>query len=100
MGLKSWLAIKALQGKLPAWVYTYAGKKIGKIMEDKMEDSKKWYLSKTVISDILTALIGAYMMVAAAQPALGLPPIPAWVLTFLGAIGIYGRVTATTTVTK
>lgn len=67
-----------------------------------MEDKKKWYLSKTVISCVVTALIGAYMTIdsQAATTGLNLPDIPEFVLVVLAAIGVYGRVTAKTEITK
>jgi membrane protein YqaA with SNARE-associated domain len=77
-----------------------AGKKIAKeleLMEGKMEDSKKWYQSKSKWTAVVTVIIGLYDLIGAnLAPVIGwtLPQIPAWVLTILGAMGIYSRVTA------
>jgi uncharacterized membrane protein len=64
-------------------------------------DNKKWYLSKTVWAGIITALVGA-------AQAIGLQfgfdllanPIAGIVLTILGALGVYGRTTASTVIAK
>ena len=88
MGLKSWL-IKFLAKQ--------AGKKLG-LTEGPMTDKKKWYKSKTVLTALVTALLGMYGIVdAQIGPAFGfdLPQIPAIALTILGALGIYGRAAAT-----
>ena len=68
-----------------------------------MENSKPWYQSKAVLAGIVTVLIGTYEMVKlniAPQFGWHLPEIPPIAYTILGALGVYGRVTATTTVTK
>ncbi len=55
---------------------------------------KKWFQSKTIWSALIVALIGIYEIVdAQLGPAFGfnLPEIPSYVLTILGALGIYGR---------
>lgn len=70
-------------------------------LEEGIMPTKPWYKSVTIWSDIVTILVGTY---ATAQttlaPHLGvnLPNIPGWVLAFLGALGVYGRSTATTTI--
>lgn len=69
-----------------------AGKKIGKEL-NKMEDSKKWYASKTIWAGVVAVLIAAYNT---GSTSFGWPPVPDWVFTLLGAIGIYGRKTADT----
>ena len=59
--------------------------------------TKKWWQSKTIWSGIITIVITVYNTV---RPLLlenfgvNLPEIPSWIYTILGAIGIYGRVTA------
>lgn len=86
---------------IPDFVLKLIGREVAKkldLKEGNME-TKKWYKSKTVISAIVTVLIGAYDLVGAnLAPQFGwtLPQIPAWIFTILGAIGIYGRVTAET----
>lgn len=75
-----------------------AGKKIAKnlsLTEGNMEDNKKWWKSKTVISGAVAVLLGTYALVKT-NLAPGLPDVPEWLFTLLGAIGIYGRVTANT----
>jgi hypothetical protein len=63
----------------------------------KFMNTKKWYQSKTIWSGIITILIAVYNTI---QPLLAqyfgivLPVIPDWVYTILGALGIYGRVSA------
>jgi len=63
----------------------------------KFMETKKWYQSKTIWSGIITILIAVYNAI---QPLLAqyfgivLPVIPDWVYTILGALGIYGRVSA------
>lgn len=68
------------------------------------EDTKKWYQSKTIISDILTFVVGAYAVLVPILGAHGihLPPLEsgwlATILSFLAGMGIIGRATATTPV--
>lgn len=81
---------------LPKFVYTWIGKFVGSklnLKEDKdMGDTKKWWQSKTVVTSIVTALMGLYL---ALQPQFNWPVVPEWIFTILGAIGVYSRVTAT-----
>lgn len=62
-----------------------------------MFESKKWFQSKTVLSGVAAVAIAAYN---AASAEFGLPPIPDFVFGILGALGIYGRVTAKSTIRK
>jgi hypothetical protein len=74
-----------------------AVKSLGLVEGTPMENKKPWYVSKTVWSGILTVLIGAYDLIGAnLAPTFGwtLPQVPAWIFTVLGALGIYGRVSA------
>ncbi len=97
MGLKSWFLGKALEGKLPLWVYRLIGKVIGKklgLKEDYMPDStivaptKPWYLSKAIWAAVVTAILGAIQPISA---ALGHPiAVPLWVLEILTGLGLYG----------
>ncbi len=92
MGLKNWIAQKALQGKFPLWTYRLAGKILAKkinLREDNMaDDSKKWYQSKAVWAAILTALVGAIQPVSAAfQHPIA---VPLWIIEVLTGFGIYG----------
>lgn len=67
------------------------------LKEGELMDKKEWYKSKTIWSGIITILITVYN---AGRPLViehfnvNLPEIPEWVYTVLGAMGIYGRVTA------
>lgn len=83
--------------KIPDWILRFAGRKVADKLDlqeaDKMDATKKWWMSKTVIAGILAGVIGIYNTVA---PVKGLPAIPEWVFTFLGAMGVYGRVTTDT----
>lgn len=67
-------------------------------LEDKpMSDTKKWWKSKSVITGIVTVLIGLYEGVklqVAPQFGWSMPEIPGLLLTLLGALGIYSRVVA------
>jgi hypothetical protein len=68
-----------------------------------MENSKPWYKSKGVITGLVTVLISTYEAVkvtVAPQVGWNLPDIPAIAYTILGALGIYSRVAANSTVTK
>jgi hypothetical protein len=58
-------------------------------------DTKKWFQSKTIWVGIIGVLIVAYN---AASTTFGLPAIPEYVFGILGALGIYTRTTATTTI--
>lgn len=58
--------------------------------------SKPWWASKTIWSDLATALLGIYY---AMDTAYNLPDIPPWVLIILAAVGINGRVKARTKIT-
>lgn len=84
--------------KFFAWIAGKLAKSKLNLKEDKeMTGSKKWYASKTVWAGIVTALLGMYELVDLnIGPAAGfdLPSIPAWIYTFLGALGVYGRVDA------
>ena len=64
-----------------------------------MDSTKKWYTSKGVWTGVVTLLIGVYSLVnVTIMPAIGhapLPAIPDWLLTILGTLGVYSRVTAT-----
>ena len=62
-------------------------------------ETKPWYQSKTIWAGILAVLFAAYDAFRAnLGPAF--PAIPEFVYGLLGALGIYGRASATTTVTK
>ena len=61
--------------------------------------SKPWYSSKTIWCAIVTAVIGAAQAICM-QFGFNLlaNPIAGIVLTVLGAVGVYSRATATTTI--
>ena len=83
-----------------------AAKKAAKALdltEGPMDETKKWWKSKTVLTGIVTVLVGTYESIAVSvAPDMGwnLPAIPPMVFTVLGAIGIYTRAVAKTTLTK
>lgn len=56
-----------------------------------MNETKKWFQSKTVITGVVTGLLGIYNATA---HGLGLPVIPEYIYTVLAALGIYSRVVA------
>ena len=61
-------------------------------------ESKPWYKSKTLWSDIVTVAVGIVGLVDAHFTGGKIATSPAYgiVLTFLGAVGFYGRKTADT----
>jgi hypothetical protein len=61
-------------------------------------NTKKWYASKTVWASIIAILIAAWNATVVQFPHV--PAIPDWVYPILAALGLAGRVTATTTLTK
>lgn len=63
-------------------------------------EKKKWYQSRTIVSDILTIFVAVYMAIQHVVPALpALPPgFVESALLVLGSLGIFGRVTANTKV--
>jgi len=88
--------------KIPDFVLRFAGKQVAKnldLQEGPM-GTKKWYQSKTMWSDAVTILVGIVGLVdthftggkIATNPGYGV------VLTILGAMGLYGRAKATTTI--
>jgi hypothetical protein len=81
------------------WLIKFASKQLGKKLKEGPMDSKKWYLSKTMWSNIVIVLIGTYELIKTHMVP-GLPPIPPILLTILGAIGIYGRATATQAISR
>lgn len=68
------------------------------------EESKAWYKSKTIWSDIVTGLVGIYTVLVPILTAHGikLPPIDsgllATILSILAGLGIYGRTAASTSI--
>lgn len=83
----------------------FAGKSVAKkldLKEGNMSEgvnAKPWYKSKSVWNGIVVVLVGLYEGVKMnINPAL--PEIPGWLLTFLGAAGIYSRVVATQAIGK
>lgn len=62
--------------------------------------SKPWYSSKTVWSDVITILLAIIGFVDKTWTGghIVSSPFYSMALTFLGAMGIYGRTTATTTI--
>lgn len=80
---------------IPDWILKIFGRKIADkigLQEGTLDNTKPWYTSKTVISTIVTGIIGVYLSLITS--GVHLPVIPAWVITVLSAVGIYGRVTA------
>jgi hypothetical protein len=58
-------------------------------------DTKKWYMSKAVWAGIIGVIIAGYN---SASATFGLPIVPEYVYAILGALGVYGRTTATTVI--
>jgi hypothetical protein len=82
-----------------------AGKYMGvrlALLEDEEMPTKPWYKSKTMWSDVATialALVGFVDKYKYAG-AISASPWYSTALTFLGGLGIYGRATADTTLSK
>jgi hypothetical protein len=60
-------------------------------------NTKAWYLSKSIWTGVVTAVIGLYLTLA---PQFGWPAIPEIIFVILGSFGVYTRATANTTITK
>jgi hypothetical protein len=58
---------------------------------------KVWWQSKTILAGIATVALVAY---SEASNIFGLPPVPDYIYAVLGALGVYGRVTAKAEVGK
>ena len=58
-------------------------------------DSKAWYKSKAIWVGVVAVVLAAY---STASAQFGLPPIPEWVFGILGALGVYTRTVATTSI--
>jgi hypothetical protein len=81
---------------VPDWILKIFGHKVADklgLQEDTNMETKPWYQSKTIWAGLVAALIGVYNAVGAVK---SLPPIPDWIFTILGAIGVYSRVNADT----
>lgn len=62
-------------------------------------ESKKWYTSKTIWAGIITALVGAAQTIGLLFGFdLLANPIASMVLSVLGVLGVYGRVSANTSI--
>ncbi len=62
-------------------------------------DKKKWFKSKTVWATFITVLLGAYAQIDVGAFGDALPNVPHFVFGILGALGLYSRTTATTSLT-
>lgn len=64
--------------------------------------SKPWYQSKTIWSDIMTILLAILGLVDKyfTHGVISASPFYSMALTFLGAMGIYTRANATTTISS
>lgn len=80
---------------IPNWILKLFGKNIAiKLqLEDGKMEGKDWYKSKTLWAAVVAGLIGIYGGISQVHP---LPAIPQWVLTLLGAMGLWGLRTADT----
>lgn len=90
---------------VPEFVIRMIGRSIAQkanLQEGGLMPTKSWYLSKTVWSDVVTILLGAVGFVDKYWMAghIATSPFYAMALTLLGAMGLYGRVTAATTITS
>lgn len=80
---------------VPDFILKIFGHKIADKLDLKensqMDDTKPWYQSKGIWAGVVAALVGLYNAIGAVKH---LPPIPDWIFTVLGAIGVYSRATA------
>jgi hypothetical protein len=60
-----------------------------------MAEQKRWWQSKAVWAGTIAVMLSAY---STASAQFGLPPVPDFVYAVLGALGIYGRMSATTVI--
>ncbi len=90
MSIKSLFLRKAIEGKLPNWIYRFAGRRIADkidLQEGNAMETKRWYQSKSVWTAIIGAILGAVQPISL---AFGNPiVIPAWVFEVLGGLGLY-----------
>ena len=88
---------------IPDFIIKMMGKEAGKsLQEGAPMPTKPWYTSKTVWSDIVTILMAILGFVDKTWTGghIVSSPFYSMALTFLGAMGIYGRTTATTTISS
>lgn len=83
---------------IKSWIINLIGSKVGlkKDTEETM-DTKKWWTSKTILSDILTiviAIVTVYDKISGSN--LMSAEVTGSILAIAGALGIYGRKTADT----
>ncbi|MFN3551431.1 MAG: hypothetical protein ACK4WJ_06460 [Endomicrobiia bacterium] len=88
-----------IKNKIRDYFLIAVAKQIGKKLfkEDKNMDKKHWWQSKTIWAGIVTILITIYNTsrpLVAEYFGVNLPEIPPIIYSLLGALGIYGRVTA------
>lgn len=79
---------------IPDFIVKFFGHKIEDkldLKEDSQMDTKPWYMSKGIWTAIVTGIVGTYQAVSLTH---ALPPIPPFVFTLLGAMGLYALRTA------
>lgn len=89
-----------ITNKLIAWFLKRKWKEIQKMAE---KDQKPWYLSKTVIAGIITAVIGitsAFGVGIEAEKDAIIDFVLQLATAIAGVVAIYGRMTATKKITK
>lgn len=97
--------------KIPDWILRFVGKKIEQKLNleetsvaegQKVVLGKRWFKSKTALSDITTVALGLYGILSPILVKYGvnMPDIPPELLVFLGGLGFYGRTTASGPLTK
>lgn len=90
------------------WIPDFVIKMFGRNVAAKLNlqegtmPSKPWYTSKTIWSDVVTILLAILGFVDKTWTGghIVSSPFYSMALTFLGAMGIYGRATATTTISN
>lgn len=88
---------------LPDFVIRFIGRRVANKLKlgENMDGSKPWYKSATIWSDVCTVLIS---IVALVDKDFGthitVNHYYQIAMTLLGAMGLYGRATADTTLTK
>lgn len=86
--------------KIPDFVLRFFGKRIGEdlnLQEGKMDETKPWYQSKTIWSDVATIAITivGFVDVHFTGGKIATSPYYQGILALLGGMGIYTRANAT-----
>ena len=79
---------------IPDFILKMFGRRVADkldLQEENNMETKDWYKSKGIWTAVVSGVIGLYQAVSLVHP---LPPIPTFVFTLLGAMGLYSLRTA------